>query len=36
LRTGGTYSMTQIALLEGITGLTDKAALVSSGNPVVA
>jgi hypothetical protein len=34
--TGGTYGMTQIALLEGVTGLTDEAALVSSGNLVVA
>jgi hypothetical protein len=28
--TGGTYSMTQIATLEGITGLTDEAALEAS------
>ena len=34
--TGGTYGMTQIATLESITGLTDEAALVSSGNLVVA
>lgn len=34
--TGGTYSMTQIATLESITGLTDEAALVSSGNLLAA
>ena len=34
--TGGTYSLTQIATLQGITGLTDEAALVSSGNLLVA
>lgn len=34
--TGGTYSMTQIATLQGITGLTDEAALVSSGNLMAA
>jgi hypothetical protein len=34
--TGGTYSLAQIATLQGITGLTDEAALVSSGNLVVA
>jgi Ca2+-binding RTX toxin-like protein len=33
--TGGTYSPTQIATLTGITGLTDEAALVSSGNLAV-
>jgi hypothetical protein len=33
--TGGTYSLAQIATLTGITGLTDEAALVSSGNLVV-
>jgi len=33
---GGVYGMTQIATLTGITGLTDEAALVSSGNLVVA
>jgi len=34
--TGGTYSMEQIALLEGITGLTDESALITSGNLGVA
>jgi Ca2+-binding RTX toxin-like protein len=33
--TGGTYSWTQVATLTGITGLTDEAALVGSGNLVV-
>lgn len=33
--TGGTYSLTQIATLEAITGLTDEAALVSSGHLLV-
>jgi trimeric autotransporter adhesin len=33
---GGTYGWTQIATLTGITGLTDEAALVSSGNLIVA
>jgi len=30
--TGGTYGWTQIATLTGVTGLTDEAALVASGN----
>lgn len=34
--TGGTYSMAQIATLEGITGLMDEAALVTSGNLIAA
>lgn len=34
--TGGTYSMTQIATLEGITGLTDEAALETSGHLLAA
>jgi hypothetical protein len=34
--TGGTYSMTQVATLQGITGLTDEAALVTSGNLLAA
>lgn len=29
--TGGTYSWTQVALLEGVTGLTDEAALETAG-----
>ncbi len=33
---GGTYSMRQIATLQGFTGLTDEAALVSSGNLIAA
>lgn len=33
--TGAGYGFTQIATLNGITGLTDEAALVSSGNLVV-
>jgi Ca2+-binding RTX toxin-like protein len=33
--TGGTYSLTQIATLEGVTGLTDEAALVTNGNLIV-
>ena len=33
--TGGTYSFTRIATLTGVTGLTDEAALVSSGNLLV-
>ncbi len=33
--TGSTYSLTQIALIEGITGLTDEAALVTAGRLVV-
>lgn len=33
--TGGTYSLTQIATIEGITGLTDEDALVASGNLTV-
>ena len=34
--TGGVYSWTQIATIEGVTGLTDEAALVASGNLIVA
>ena len=34
--TGGTYTMTQVATLQGITGLTDEAALVTSGNLLAA
>ncbi|WP_095193968.1 calcium-binding protein [Pseudomonas sp. Irchel 3A7] len=34
--TGGTYGWTQIATLQGVTGLTDEAALVSNGNLVAA
>lgn len=34
--TGGTFSMAQVATLEGITGLTDEAALVTSGNLIAA
>ena len=34
--TGGTYGWTQIATLTGITGLTNEAALVTSGNLLVA
>jgi len=34
--TGSTYSMVQIATLQGITGLTDEAALVTSGNLLAA
>lgn len=33
--TGGTYSLTQIATLSGVTGLTDEAALVTNGNLIV-
>jgi Ca2+-binding RTX toxin-like protein len=33
--TGGTYGWTQVATLTGITGLTDEAALVTSGNLIV-
>lgn len=33
--TGGTYSLTQIGTLTGITGLTDEAALVTSGNLIM-
>ena len=32
---GGTYSMTQIATIQGVTGLTDEAALVTNGNLIV-
>lgn len=34
--TGSTYSFTQIATLTGVTGLTDEAALVGSGNLIAA
>ncbi|MFH1159137.1 MAG: type I secretion C-terminal target domain-containing protein, partial [Pseudomonadota bacterium] len=34
--TGGTYSWTQMATIAGVTGLTNEAALVSSGNLIVA
>ncbi|WP_164738227.1 type I secretion C-terminal target domain-containing protein [Frigidibacter oleivorans] len=34
--TGGLYSFEQIATLKGVTGLTDEAALVSSGNLLAA
>ena len=34
--TGGLYTMTQVATLQGITGLTDEAALVASGNLLAA
>jgi len=34
--TGATYSLAPIATIEGVTGLTDEAALVSSGNLIVA
>lgn len=34
--TGGTYSLQQIATLEGITGLTDEQALVTTGNLIAA
>lgn len=34
--TGGTYSLTQIATISGVTGLTDEAALVSGGQLLVA
>lgn len=34
--TGGTYTMTQVATLQGITGLTDEAALVTGGNLLAA
>lgn len=34
--TGATYGFTQIATLTGVTGLTDEAALVASGNLIVA
>ncbi|MBN8935860.1 MAG: type I secretion C-terminal target domain-containing protein, partial [Rhizobiales bacterium] len=34
--TGGTFSMAQIATLQGIAGLTDEAALVTSGNLIAA
>ncbi|WOS62026.1 calcium-binding protein [Sinorhizobium fredii] len=33
---GGTYTMTQVATLQGVTGLTDEAALVTSGNLIAA
>ena len=33
--TGGTYSLTQIATIQGITGLTNEEALVTSGNLLV-
>ena len=33
--TGGTYSLTQIATIQGVTGLTDEAALVTNGNLIV-
>jgi hypothetical protein len=33
--TGGSYGWHQIATLKGITGLTDEAALVASGNLIV-
>lgn len=33
--TGSTYGLTQIATLTGVTGLTDEAALVTSGNLIV-
>ncbi len=33
--TGSTYSLTQIATLTGVTGLTDEAALVTNGNLIV-
>lgn len=32
---GSTYSLTQIATIHGVTGLTDEAALVTSGNLIV-
>ena len=34
--TGGTYSLVQIATIEGVTGLTDEAALVTSGHLLAA
>ncbi|MNH46686.1 hypothetical protein D3C79_1095780 [compost metagenome] len=33
---GGTYSLAQIATIQGVTGLTDEAALVSGGQLLVA
>jgi len=33
---GSTYSLTQIATINGVTGLTDEAALVTNGNLIVA
>ncbi|PST29511.1 hypothetical protein C7U62_02675 [Mesorhizobium loti] len=34
--TGSTYGFTQIATLTGVTGLTDEAALVATGNLIAA
>lgn len=34
--TGGTYSLTQIATIESVTGLTDEAALLTAGNVIAA
>ncbi len=33
---GGTYSMVQIATIQGVTGLTDEVSLVTSGNLIIA